>query len=116
MNTFDVVAIATLVAVLTYARDVVAGFGRRRRQKTVEQTAAERNEVEIRGIVLGDAKDSLALTSALLLDQRLQIASMRDELALKQIEVSDLQREQGKLYALVGRLQTRISELERAAS
>lgn len=123
MKTIDVISVAALVAILSYIGDLIGRIRDKRIRAKVEQVEASKDEVEIRGMVLDDVRGTTALQSAMLLDLRSQLATMRDELQMKGVEIAELQREKRQwqrekigLYEEIGKLHRQVEGLGRNAN
>jgi chromosome segregation ATPase len=110
---------ASLVVILTFFQDFLARIKTRKTQLTAEERARLREPLEAHGLILDNAKDAVALQSALLLDLRNDVDRLRGESAQKDAEIVRLktenrehQRTAMSLYARIGKLTEKVSELE----
>lgn len=114
MNYPTIFLLAAVVAVLTFAKDVVAHLKLKRLHLQAEERDSFKEPLEIRSMVLGNVQDSVALQTAILVDYRTDIVRLREEVALKDKAIVDLRASQvdyekklADLYRTIGILQTR---------
>lgn len=112
MNVSTVFILAGIAGVVTFARDIVAQIRTHYRNVTERERAQLREPVEIRGMILDNTRDAVSLQSALLLDLRQDVTRLRDENAIKDLEIAELRKKNAgyekqisDLYSVIGKMQ-----------
>jgi hypothetical protein len=113
LNSGTVVSLSVLLGVTVYVVDLAVRLWKARGAVSKEQRDSLREPIEIRGTILDNTRDAVALQSALMLDLREEIKRLRSELDMKDAELAETRKqvqaqrmEIARLYTVIGKYST----------
>lgn len=92
MNAATVGTIAALVAITTFARDMIARLVAQRRKLLTADSDNAKAEAKVRSIALANVRDASQIQSTILLEMREEIVRNRDDIKQKDVEIGELHR------------------------